>query len=75
MRSLLLASLVLPLAMQAQTAPATQLKAAESHGPINWVTLEQAQEQSKKDGKPIMIDVFTQLVRALQDAQQQDLHR
>jgi thioredoxin-related protein len=30
------------------------------HGPINWVTVEQAMELSRKDGKPIMIDVFTQ---------------
>jgi thiol:disulfide interchange protein len=49
--------------VQAQVQPATAKPAniaASDHGPINWTTMEQAQELSKKDGKPILVDVYTQ---------------
>ncbi|MBL7964882.1 MAG: thioredoxin fold domain-containing protein [Flavobacteriales bacterium] len=54
MRTLLAALVALPLALCGQSpAPA-------STGTINWVSLEKAQELSKKDGKPIFIDVYTE---------------
>ena len=74
MRLLLIPSLLLSLSLAAQTPtttakpaptqlkPATAKPAAASkaeHGPINWVSLEQAMELAKRDGKPIMIDVYT----------------
>lgn len=66
MRPLLIASILVPLALQAQKPQPTQLnatapaaKSATNQGSINWVSLEQAQELSKRDGKPIMVDVYT----------------
>ena len=49
-----------PAKTEAKPATVTATPQAADHGPINWVTVEQAMELSKKDGKPIMIDVYTQ---------------
>ena len=63
MRLTLLTALLLPAAMVAQqlsTAPATVKPTnASGQGAINWLSLEQAQQLSKRDGKPIMVDVYT----------------
>ena len=45
------------LAATPKTATASK---SEEHGPVNWVTLEQAMDMAKRDGKPVMVDVFTQ---------------
>lgn len=55
MRTLILTLVFLPYALHAQT----QLKAAADKGGIKWMTIEQAQEKTKADPKPIMVDVYT----------------
>jgi thioredoxin-related protein len=51
-KALLLALLFAPLALLAQDPHAGQK--------IKWKTLEEAQAAAKKDGKPLMVDVYTQ---------------
>ncbi len=41
-------------------AKPTAAARTSEHGPINWVGLEQAMDLAKRDGKPILIDVYTQ---------------
>lgn len=52
MRQLILALSFLPLVVFAQNP-------APAKGLVNWKTLEEAQTAAKKDGRPIMIDVYT----------------
>lgn len=52
MRTLLLTLLFVPLTLLAQDPHAGQK--------IKWKTLEEAQAAAKKDGKPLMVDVYTQ---------------
>lgn len=57
MRHLLLASLLLPIAVLAQTTakPATESGAKG----IKWLTIEEAQAQAKKAPRPLFVDVYT----------------
>ncbi|MCB0780018.1 MAG: thioredoxin family protein [Flavobacteriales bacterium] len=55
MRTLLLASLILPIGLYAQTAAKTT---ADKAG-IKWLTIEEAQTKAKSDPKPLMVDVYT----------------
>lgn len=52
MRQLILALSFLPLALFAQNP-------APGKGQVNWKTIEEALAAAKKDGKPIMVDVYT----------------
>lgn len=57
MRTLLLSLALAPLVLAAQT-PSTQ-KPAEGKDLIKWMTIEEAQAQTKKVPKPLMVDVYT----------------
>ncbi|HEX2616396.1 MAG TPA: DUF255 domain-containing protein [Flavobacteriales bacterium] len=52
MRALLFALFIAPLSLFAQDPHAGQK--------VKWMTLEEAQKAAKADGKPLLIDVYTQ---------------